>query len=76
MTARYVCSFMHPQTGERREVLVELDEHDAACVEYHLQTEGPDQADFIAEACALRQAYQLVPRGFLHDREPERRYLQ
>jgi hypothetical protein len=77
MTAKYVCSFAHPKTGERREVLVELDEHDEACVQYHLQTEGPDHADFIAEACALRRAYQEVrDEGFLHACEPKRVFLQ
>jgi hypothetical protein len=76
MSAQYVCSFANPTTGERCEVLVELDEHDHAAIEYHRAADGDDQADFIAEACALRRAYREVPKGFLHTCEPERRMLQ
>jgi hypothetical protein len=76
MTAQYVCSFANPATGEQRSVVVELDADDEVMIEYHRNYDGDDQADFVALAAALRHAYQKVPKGFLHDREPERRWLQ
>jgi hypothetical protein len=79
MTARYVCSFMNPKTGERRQVMVSLDEldtDDEACVEHYRASDGDDHASFIEKVIALRRAYSKVPKGFLHDREPQRRYLQ
>jgi hypothetical protein len=79
MTARYVCSFANPKTGEHCQVMVspaEFDEHDLAAIKYHRACDGDDQADFVEEAIVLRHAYQKLPKGFLHDRRPERRYVQ
>jgi hypothetical protein len=79
MPPTFVCFFKHARTGERCEVVVsldELDEHDHAAIEWHRHYEGAESADFVAGACALRIAYQRVEKGFMHDREPERRWIQ
>jgi hypothetical protein len=52
---KYVCTFEHPKTGERRTIVVELD------------SELEQQPAVVAEACALQHAYRDMPRGFLHD---------
>jgi hypothetical protein len=74
--ATFVCSFMNPTTGEQRSVVVELDADDEIMIEYHRNYDGDDQADFVAQAAALRRAYREIPKGFLHDKPPERRWLQ
>ena len=51
---KYVCTFVHPKTRERRTIVVDLD------------SELEQQPAVIAEACALRHAYRALPRGFLH----------
>jgi hypothetical protein len=79
MTAQFVCSFANPATGERRVVMVSLDDFDAddrVCVEHYRASDGDDHASFIEEAIALRRAYQKIEKGFLHDKPPERRWLQ
>jgi hypothetical protein len=55
MTVKYVCTFEHPKTRERRTIIVELD------------NEFEQQPAVIAEACALQHAYRDMPRGFLHE---------
>jgi hypothetical protein len=79
MSARYVCSFANPKTGDRCQVMVspdEFDEHDLAAIRHHRACDGDDQAAFVEEGIVLRHAYQKVEKGYLHDRRPERRYLQ
>jgi hypothetical protein len=79
MSARYVCSFRNPKTGEHRDVMVspdEFDQHDLAAIRYHRACDGDDQANFVEEGIVLRHAYQKVGQGYVHDQRPERRYLQ
>jgi hypothetical protein len=56
---KYVCTFEHPKTHQRRQVIVDVPPDEIAGLE--------EQHELIGKACALRRAYRDVPRGFLHD---------
>jgi hypothetical protein len=51
---KYTCDFVHPKTGVRRTIVVELD------------NELERQPAVVAKAYALQHAYRDMPRGFLH----------
>jgi hypothetical protein len=53
---RYVCTFEHPKTHERRRLIVDVPPSEIA-----------GHPDVVRQAYALRRAYREVPRGFLHD---------
>ena len=55
---KYTCDFVHPKTGERRRIVVTLNETEVAALE--------QQDAVVGEAYALRHAYRDMPRGFLH----------
>jgi hypothetical protein len=56
---KYTCTFVHPKTRERRQVIVDVPTSEIVGLE--------EQRELIGKACALRRAYRDVPRGFLHD---------
>ena len=56
---KYTCTFLHPKTGERRTVIVELDDKELDDVQHNSRT-----ADLIARGYVLRRASHYVPKGF------------
>jgi hypothetical protein len=75
MGATYLCNFLNYE-GTRKQILVELDEEDEATVADNLLDAGPDHAEFIAQAAALRMAYRDVPMGYGHTDLPVKVKLQ
>jgi hypothetical protein len=53
---KYVCTFEHPKTHQRRQVIVDVPPSEIA-----------EHPELVRQAYALRRAYREVPRGFLHD---------
>jgi len=63
---RFVCNFEHPDTGERRNIDVEIANDLYA---------GDEHREVKRQAAALRSAYALVPRGFLHSSPPKQLFV-
>ena len=55
---KYTCTFLHPKTGERRTVIVELDNDEIADARRNLGLDGP-----VAKSYTMRKASCLVPAG-------------
>jgi hypothetical protein len=74
MAFTFVCSFVNHR-GNRREIEVTLDDEDLDVVETYREQGVDDEAKlaFIEEACALKKAYWLAPRGFSAAGPPKRR---
>jgi hypothetical protein len=62
---RFACSFQHPATGECKSVVATLSAEEIRSV----KALG-ENAEVIAEACALRHAYRQVAEGFVHTEPP------
>jgi hypothetical protein len=59
ISSRYSCKF-EDETGEKREIIVDLSAHEIARARAHAYP------DIAAKAYALRHAYRQVPRCFGH----------
>ena len=53
---KYTCQVVHPETGERRTVVVELDNDELADIRRNYRT-----ATLVARAYVMRRATRLVP---------------
>jgi hypothetical protein len=58
---RYEITMMHPETGEQREITVELNEGEKA-----LLGTLTERRDLFAQCYALTHAYRQAPKGFQH----------
>jgi hypothetical protein len=58
MTVRYVCDCVS-KTGERRTVVVQLDDGELADAQQNLGVDGP-----VARSYVMRRASRCVPAGF------------
>jgi hypothetical protein len=66
---KFSCSFINPDTDERKSIPVALTAQEVKSVEA-VRAVGKD-ADLYAQALALRHSYREVPMGFLHTQAPE-----
>ena len=66
---KFSCSFINPDTDERKSIPVSLTAQEVKSVEA-VRAVGKD-GDLYAQAYALRHAYRDVPKGFLHTQAPE-----
>jgi hypothetical protein len=53
---KYTCALVNPQTGERRVVVVELDDFELDDIKHNART-----ADLIARSYVMKHASRLVP---------------
>jgi hypothetical protein len=56
---KYACDFVHPNTRERRTIVVRLDDDEAADARRNLGLDGP-----VARSYVMRRASRSVPAGF------------
>jgi hypothetical protein len=56
---KYRCKFVNAATGERREVVVELDDDEIADARKNLGIDGP-----VARSYVMRRGSRYVPAGF------------
>lgn len=59
---RFEVDFVHPKTGDHRQVVVDLTPDEISSARL-----AGANVDVMAKAYALRRAYGLVPTGFMHD---------
>jgi hypothetical protein len=70
-TMKFNCSFLNPDTDERKTIVASLNDVECKSVESLRKHKGTETADIHAQAYALRHAYRELPKGFQHIEPPQ-----